>query len=814
MNKITQIALGTTALLLSLNARAAMNSFVASGGGQCSSKGSWTQNALEQANVIAETVANLRDDPNCKSLAASLGKANFTPDISNAPEAQDSYRAETIMSELQALRTTLGQTANRGGAKILNPILAQTALQSMTDVAGASTTVDRVAATKILSSRFQQASGRGLDMLNSLFTTLPQYQECLQARPDLAGSLFVGGVRMAAAFASGSQGISPKFAQVVGNFLNYLQDSKFNAITKTLNKQKFWTELSCLFETTQANYCAVQDGFELLKSQKSQSGALVHGGALEGYYIMSREVPEVSNWIRKIQMGIEPRLTTDAQFKKDTWTSIVRLYSNTYDLPAIYFENYNTVYKNLITVDQKQNNIRRLISRLADTITNSNDNDRTANFFTNAINPSLIPFFLIGREKVPREVIAAGANKIQPDDYMLDLDLVPELRNPDDVMNKIIVRLRELMDRAMVTGAEYFRNRMSVDQINLVDDSITSTAVSSRQSLLNIRNYLQSLYGRLRHEPEAQPMLASIADTVSRIDRILHNFDLVDQEAKKLDLKIVKRGYSLGNLSNYDGEERKQVTAAFGNVILSVYLQFNILLQRDSFFSTRLGTYVRMDYTLRARHEDFSQYTNALLITAGRNVLDRLQEYQKFNIAEAESDLSSANVINMSNLDQLENLAIGHVEDYLIDLNKRAGHSFVIGNDPNMFRWNTLFSLTGQKMTYLAAKQDRNNEAENVRAKVCVQTLGFKRFRHFVDLCKGAQLRSTLVASGGASQLPLTVDYNKLFLQRVSGDSLVNTLTNTALMPAENRFSQVCSLRDYFRNNLVAWMTRDSGIKH
>ena len=793
----------TGLILLSAPAQAALSSFVSSGGGQCSSQGSWTQVALEQANAIAETVEALQNDPNCKELANSMGSSRFNSDESDAPEVQESFRAETVMSELQALRTTLG--ANRTGAKILNPLLAQTTLKSMTDIAGASTVMSP--ATKLIASRFKKASGRGLDMLNNLFTTLPNYQKCLQKRPDLAGSLFVGGVRMASAFATGSQGISPKFAQTIGNFLNYLQDAKFSAILKNLNRQKFWTELSCLLETTQANYCAVQDGFELLKSQKLQTPALVHGGALEGYYIMSREVPEVSNWIRKIQMGIEPRLTTDAQFKKDTWTSIVRLYSDTYDLPAIYFENYNTVYKNLATTEQKQNNIRQLLAKLTETI--SNEGSRGTNFFVQSVNAATIPFFLLGRESVPKEVIAAGASKIQADDYLLDLNLVPELRNPDDVMNRIIVRLRELMDKAMITGAEYFRNRMSVDQINLVDESITSTAVSSRRALKNIRNYLQVLYVRLRVEREARPMLASIIDTMSRIDRILLNFDRLDQEARKLDLKVMGNGYSLKSLASYDGNERKQVTAAFENVVMSVYLEFNILLQRDSFFATRLGTYVRMDYSIRARKEDFSQYTNALLVTAGRNVLDRLQEYQKFNLAEAESDLSNANVINMANLDQLENLSVEHVEDYLLDLNKRSGHSFASVSDPSLVSWATLF---GQKKIWFASKQDKNNEAENVRAKVCVQTLSFKRFRRFFFLCNGAELKSTLVAKGGRSQMPLTVSYNALFRQRAGNDNVMNRVLNSSLMPAENRFSNVCALRDYYRNNLVAWMTRDSGL--
>jgi hypothetical protein len=298
---------------------------------------------------------------------------------------------------------------------------------------------------------------------------------------------------------------------------------------------------------------------------------------------------------------------------------------------------------------------------------------------------------------------------------------------------------------------------------------------------------------------------------MSRIDRILVSFDLLDREAKRLDLKVTSGGYSLKNLASFDGKDRAQMTRSFQDVIMAVYLEFNILLQRDSFFSTRLGTYVRMDYSLRARHEDFSQYTNALLITAGRNVLDRLQEYQKFNIAEAESDLSTANVINMTNLEQMENLSVSYMEDYLIDLNKRAGHSFAYVNDPSLLR--TL--IIGQKSTWYAVKQDQaDNEAENVRAKVCIQTLAFQRYRHFINLCQGAVLKSTLIAQNGLKNMPLTVEYNKLYLERSNNDNLFNRYSNSSVLPASNRFSNVCALRDYYRNNLVAWLTRDTSSSH
>ncbi len=792
-------------------AHADMNSIVA--GTSCSSQGSWTQNALEQADAIVETVTNLASDPNCAAFTktiGSIGASTFNQTVDpKSEQAQQSFRAETIVSELSALRTVLGN--NAAAAKIISPILAKSTLQSMTSVAGSSTTsgVAQRAALALLNNRFTVVADRGLNLLNQLFTALPQHTKCMDKRPDAIAALFVGGVRMAAAFGNGGQGVSERFASTLGNFINFLRAQKFAAIEKKLNQQKFWTEVSCLIETTQANYCSVRDGFELLKSQKAASSKSFKGTPLEGYYIMSREVPQLSAWIQQIQNGIEPRLITDAAAKKNVWTSMNKLYEDYYDIPALYFENFTTVYKVATTIEQKQNNIRNIVLKLSDLMANGGMGEKAGviNFFAQAKDPDFMPFFLIGRERIPPEVIGRGSDRITPGDYLRDLEKTPELRNPDALMDTVLVQLRELMDQAMISGADYFRKRMSVDQTNLVDESMTGSTVTVRQSAKNIRNYLKNLYMRLQTEPASQAILPSIIETMSKLDRLDKKFMALDVASERFKRSVNDGGpgFNIDDLSGYDGDKRNQMKLLFEGIVLSVYEEFNIMLQRDAFFTTRLSTYVRHDYFSRAKKEDFSKYANQLMVTAGNNILDRLQEYQRFNIAEAEADLSTANNINMENLDQLENLVVGHMEDYLLNLNRRAGRNFAQTNNPDLLH--TL--LLGQKMVLFAKKQDLNNEAENVRAKVCIQTLGFKRFRRFIFLCMGAKLQSTLASKTKGFSLPLEFDYNALVRQRMAGDSVMNKITNSSMSPASNRFSNVCLLRDYFRNNLVGWMSQN-----
>ena len=83
------------------------------------------------------------------------------------------------------------------------------------------------------------------------------------------------------------------------------------------------TSVSCLMETTADTYCSVNHAYDLLATSKQDLETLEKSidkddttVPLEGYFLMVREVPIVTEWLQSVLYGVEPRTPHDAKFKE------------------------------------------------------------------------------------------------------------------------------------------------------------------------------------------------------------------------------------------------------------------------------------------------------------------------------------------------------------------------------------------------------------------------------------------------------------------------------------------------------------------
>lgn len=672
-NYLNKMAL-TALLMASVQATAQTTSFVPAGG-SCMSQGSWTQKALEQTDVIARTLEAMQKDPDCKGIANAIGNVNFwggekrnQGSLSGDSSMADTYKAETIMRELSALRDVLFQKRNTEAAQQLSPVLASATVDTIEALATEDVNSARNKDLRTLRLRTKNAAEQGVKILGNLFQVMPQHETCMQKRPDLAATLMLGGVKVASAFAMGDMGMSMEMAQLASNFLTYLGEAKYASLKKSLNEQRMWTEISCLMESTQASYCAVQDGFDLLKIQKNLTTSNFVNSPLEGFALMTREVPTVTAWV--------DLLKTKLNIRADSRTSYL-----------------------------------------------------------------------------------------------------------EEVISQLVL----------------------VDQYNFVDESVVGKSDSVRAALVSIRSYLSRLYGRLAASPSSQPTLISILDTVSRIDRILGKFKELDKSAKALGVAI-ERG-QIGDLSQLSEQVQAEQLQKITELITTLIKDFQVTTLESSFLSARFSTYVRHEYDVRLEKEDFSKYSSQLLVSARGTVEEKLKEYQKYNIANVQTDLAEASRINMKNLDDLETLVANHYASYLVYLNNRSGNRYRCDEDSG------LSVITGIGETifrpacsgWFASKQDRNGESEILRGKVCLQTLGFKDYIRFHDLCRGSVLKSSQATNGRSIKgLALEFKYDDYFKKRRDAESFGAKYLG---LPSNQRYSQVCLVRDYFRNNFVHWLT-------
>jgi len=307
-----------------------------------------------------------------------------------------------------------------------------------------------------------------------------------------------------------------------------------------------------------------------------------------------------------------------------------------------------------------------------------------------------------------------------------------------------------------------------------------------------------------------------MVDTLGRIDRVIEAFNVLFKMGQEYNIDLRQQGASR-SFANLDKEKAEKLRSAYSAAVTAVYVEFNILLQRDSFMSQRVSTYVRYDLFQRIKtQQDMSPYLNYLLVSSGKNVLNRLREFIGIG-ADAEADLANAQRINRANLDQLEELFNNDMWTYINDLSKKSGQWHMTNERMNPFHdarlslsnlHTTVWDFVRPKInpwTQLPS-QDDDGALAFLRAKACLHTLGFKDWRKYQTVCRGAVLKSRLT---GNAQSELRVQFNYDDLAKEKATSLSQTL-DFAIRGAEPegmRYKNVCSVRDYFRNNQVFWMT-------
>lgn len=824
-------------VLATLNPEAQAKSLISTGG-SCSSQGQWTTKALENSKLIMSTAEQLKNDPDCKVLVDSLAKVNAAQIYADLQKDESlegpGSKYEGLPGELMGLRTILLE--NSGNSSLtsrLTPVLAKSTVDlaaNNASLAGALTN-DQLTSIK---KRMQRTRGMGEALLSAVFTSLPQGQQCLQKSKNMESGLTIlsASIRMMSAFASGSETSGHNIAALIGQFNNFIREMKYAKIINELNVQQFWTEMSCLIETTQASYCNAKDGLQLLSYQAKEAeilaelrdniakGKVGKDSAIEGYLLLGREAQTISQWLQRVQSGIEAKTINDANVKNDIWNTVLGLTQSINLLQGQYNENLQ-IYRVLPTLEQKQQNIRVLLRSLANTIIRQNTK---INFFTLAVQDDLIPFYLIGRGNIPDEVL--GRNVAAPMDswkYLQDPARTAELNNPDTAMATIIERLGSLSELALREGSKYFAQNMSVDHINLVDETFTDSSVNVHDSIKNVRNYVARLAVKYaRSNGDARRLTLSMSDTVARLDRVLKKFNELGVLANQFNVKVAAGSLRIEDFNNLNRDQQEKVKSLYRELIATVYDEFNLLLQKDAFISQRLSTYVRFDLFQRLRtKEDMSPYMQYLLVASGKNILNRFQAFQNFNAAEIEADLAEAQRINRNNLEQVEELFAGDVWTYINKLSQETGNEYVKRYTDNPFRpmykiVTDFHNVTWQQLSHLPGytsrrrNQDEDGSLAFLRAKMCAQTLGFKNWVQYQMICNGAVLQSRMTAKA-PKELRLQFGYNEMI--REKGYSTMDKFREMfgGAPPEGKRYQHVCGLRDFFRNNQVYWLTLEFG---
>lgn len=853
--------------------------------GTCASQGTWTQQALSQAQQLRGFITQIKDDPNCSRLSTEVSTLIKNLEESKTAESKASH-ITTIPFEIQALRA-FGAGDGNFRQQVLRSMMMKT-LEAGRVTANKSADMGLLPAASFadpslvshsinfFEDRVVASANAGLDNLSTIASILPDSTQCIAtpgAQSGVSGILLHTIINTAAAFAgSGLDVTGSKLSRFLAQWNDIARNQIFAESFKTLNQVEYQAALSCLIEISSENYCNTRDSMMIFKKNiedykakkvqgnsfllesKSQSDRLIQNPLL-GYVILSQHLPIVTSWLQKIQIGIDPKLVTDAQFQSNVMGTVQTFYSGVKFAQATYSQKYNTL-KSLSDIDSKRRSLVDLITSLTGAMINARGD---VNFFTLGDDLSLT-FELLGIETP--DVVAGRSGVPQPPDLWLKANYQknPIFSDPDKVAEEIGQRLSELIHRGERSAIDYYSKWFIIDKVALLNQSFLGPNYNVKESMIIIDQYLGDLELRINTLYPDKSILSEVMQTRAKLAKVLslyYNYE--DQAIRHKDGLITE-------------DDMLAITKSATELITSVYEQFEVMLARSSLLANRLRDLVEYDYTQMLRLKiDFSPFHEELFYATGRMMFDRLIALGSGSDSLVQSDLSAALAYSKENLTALETFAKGDLvklmaytrliarnkqpsarivardsiervykDNYnrLPDVETRDGETLPSEKQPsglgyflaskvprasvgvfatlvNVF-WDPFFDVRENSkypmplFENLGKKQIRSHlddefaSAERLLAELCTKSLAFNDLRSFWYLCKDITLTSPYQVSDDpetkstANSVDLH-DYLSINFAKKAYEKLDNPNLNESL--------RICAYRDYHRRNFVLKQT-------
>ncbi len=799
-------------------------------GGACASQGDWVQSALDQSNSVIAALQTLRDDPNCTALTKTLDNTSQLKELSQN-NGTSTNGMSGVFRELQAIReyvnphsSTPAPTQNfreivnymvfRKSLDTINDIYIKKGYDSMSESQKQSVDMTSQSLKNFL-DRASTVSNVAVATTKGILAALPQNKLCFTNHPNEAGLIFSSVVSSAAALATGGQ-IS-NLGELVSSLVNFNRQMNFANILSGVELARYRTSVSCLVESTQEAYCALQDAQDSLNFNRGTTGEETinldesHGvtdSSMRGLLILLRDVPIVTSWMQKVLFGIDPKLQVEADMKNSNWDSVVSFIKNKNSLSATYRDKRQIYYES--TKGQDNDNKAAMVKDIIDTLASQMAGEgafsksSTINFFTNSINPERIPFFLLGVE------LPIDFNTRQNPFENIYLNWTREkshgLNNPDAVVEAIGDHLNQLIDKASLLSSSYFSSRMIVDSMNLIVEGMNGPAVSPYKALFHIRIYLGNLTTKLQqgmNDPH-------VAENKANMDAYKAMIPMLNDLILRID-KITSAMSEMAQLKS-DNADISENQKASRKAMDTIYEFANMLTSRDSFIGNRLGNAVRMDITDTLwRQEHLSARQEELMKANGQEIVTKLSQYFTRDPILQRLDIAQAYPIHEQNLTAVEELFVRSYWDQILEIDcKIFGGKYcqdqqvVQAPDEGFFSGfvQSVFDTLSFKRirSWVSSTQTPTEDSENLynlRAKLCIQTLGFPKYAdRFTRFCKGAVLVSEF--SDATDKKGLNINYDSVSTQMKSLQS-----ETTAGHLTASRSAGVCALRSYIRRNLV-----------
>ncbi len=874
-----------------------------------SQSGHWSDIATQQTEAIRSAIDSLRTKAQCKSFADGFNLDELQR-INNLKDRnlKDPEKGSPI--------TTLDNIVNlrnftsKGGAN-MNPAVTKAATMALASKTLSSTTIYAAAAQKIKSSveAGVNFSNRVMGSINANIKD-PEFKGCIASGGAPIAQLLMASVKLGNSLNKSTFANAKNTNNLVGNFLDLIQNDD---IRQALNQDKtfeYWNDLSCLIESTTDSYCSIRDAKDLsdqitqynsLASKKIKKDSKYN--PLEAYFVLRRDVPNVSRWLLDVLFGNEPVTTKEAERKNEVWETAINLIKDENKVVGTINEKVieiESIFSNASGENGKKAKILEILGFVINELTRQWEG---VNFITSNYPQTQLPFLLIGKKKAPPPVTGIYDRDFEGKDNWIDPECGTSynarvsytwrkflensgqfhcsLDNPDEVLNVITYNFRKIMLTAKNQLLDYMNDFLVIDKVDLVSSLYKGVGISVYESMHNIYNYLYKFKKRLTLIESKHKAIMSSSDSSEKKKLIVSNeliaaqtmLGNIESLLPKLDRAFseMKKESKIRKSNTEDFEHAKMEANA--KVIKTVFKEFNVLLQQSNFFKRRIETFAMYDMRLLVRENEMSDYLNNWMVISGASVMSEVLDptiNSGFNVSYAlkNEDIKNALAISNKNLSVMETFVKDHFVgaiysldavvkgdygkwDYIKRMTKewfknensyvRAKHQFTDAllmydlNDENLTKaekqrftklkedatskylkkqwfsptkaWETVKGIF-TSVYNIVAHSDRypykfqwdpdavlltdvggDGSYEWLKSKYCIQSLSFIKNRSFLaSICNGSEISNPYVDT----------NYKK---DDVLDRRLKLSYNYFLTTSAKNHRKNVCSYRDYIRNN-------------
>lgn len=864
-----------------------------SSSGNCSIQGSWTRAALSQTQEIKQVITKLKDNPACNGLKNSM-EANLTA-MEGALRQAESAQAQQghgrtlsqLPEDISALRT-FSRNQSPFKSNVMNLLVGKTvqmsALSSSTEGDGGA------ASMAALSARAREAASTGLQLFNNTMSSFQEaHQGCLESGPT-AAVIASGMVKILNSFAASNSGLNNQIALSVQKVSQYLaRDKKYVDALRSLNDAEFISSMSCLIQITTNSYCDALDAqylFEELNNNQNVKVETVRNektgvttqrivgvnkdmesrlakGSLSGYYVLTRQVPVVTEWLQKVQLGVKTQLPSQSEFKI-TVSATVQNHNNVMTrIEGTFNYNRNTL-KSMRDPNAKQGQALKMLQDIAGEMIGL-PTQTYENFFKKSFTDSEIYFRLLG-VPVPEQVAKDVLLNSDPMAWLrTNFRSMPVFGDPDKLADLVEQNMKEMFKIATKESVSFYNQNFVVDRPQVVGDSLLGLNSNVRDALINIKNYLVAAEKRMADEKDTS-YLPLAQNTRERIEKILARYKDLYRYSQDV-LKMRTGDANTPKISQAEMEEKLKKVAI--DLLDEVYLQFDMQTALTGMLANRLSGIVLQDYTigLKKGNRTGTEFDDIMLVS-GFVAMNNM-----FNMAQSDRtdimiDLAQAISINKTNIDALEKIVTGVYVRNIFNNKIRAENENITeternqlaykwaykmaevqfpGENANMLQrraraylnrfWNDvsgkdaeyfgvsyldkaahpfkqLFnSLIGRKGNIIASPTSEFDTNQKMLGVYCTQTLAFANFTPYWALCADAVLESPLKNKANVRD-PEVRKLMETYLAVPYKQKAYENLTTTKLHPkidktdrARNMQARICALRDYHQRNKIAEVT-------